>query len=214
MTDKYSKEKTLVYPIQVTSMIRYISTVPTVFLIFTLVLFISCSSDPADEDSGTSNHLGQGWYAYNSGDYSQAILYFERALNADPELADAHNGVGWSNLSLALPFSLAQESFQNAVRYDPKNADAWIGLANVLYLRQKDNSDFNSAIRAIENALQGDKEYLYRHDYDAESDIYALKASCYFFLGENQKSLQEIEKVLKIEKDNTIAILLQQLING
>ena len=193
---------------------RCFSSVSTIYLTFILFLFVGCSNDPADEDSDTSNHLGQGWYAYNSGDYTQAILNFERALKADSELSDAHNGVGWSNLSLALPFSLAQESFQNAVRYDPTNADAWIGLANLLYLRQKDNSDFVSAIRAIDNALQGDKRFLYRHDYDSDSDIYTLKASCYFYLGENQKSLQEIEKALRIEKDNTTAILLQKLING
>lgn len=195
-------------------MVRHLSTVPSIFLIFIPILFVSCSNDPTDEDSSTLNHLEQGWYAYNSWDFTQAILNFERALNAEPELADAHNGVGWSNLSLALPFSLAQESFQNAIRYDSTNADAWLGLANVLYLRQKDNSDFEAAIKAIDNALQGDKGFLYRHDFDSESDLYALKASCYFFLGEKQKSLQEIEKALNIDKDNTTAILLQQIING
>ena len=188
-------------------------TVPSIFLIISLLFYMGCSNDISDEESVTSDHLGQGWSAYNSGDFTQAILNFERALKADDELADAHNGVGWSNLSLALPLSLAQEAFQNAVRYESSNADAWIGLANVLYLRQKDNTDFESAIRAIDNAFQGDKRYLYRHDYDSDADLYVLKASCYYFLNEHQKSLLEIEKALKIEQDNTTAILLHQLIN-
>ena len=181
-------------------------------IICSLVFIISCSNDD-DENTTVSNHVGQGWYAYNSGNYTQAVLNFERALNANPESSDAHNGVGWSNLSLALPLSLAQESFQNAVRYDPSNGDAWVGLANVLYLRHKDNSDFESAIRAIDNALDSEKQNLYRHDYDSESDLYALKACCYFHLGDYDKALQEIEKAKRIDKNNRTTILLQKLIN-
>ena len=155
----------------------------------------------------------QGWNAYDSGDFTQAILDFERALNADHTLADAHNGVGWSNLSLGLPLSLAQASFQTAVRFDASNGDAWVGLANVLYLRQKDKTDFESALLAIDNALQGEKQYLYRHDYNTESDLYTLNAWCYFYLGDIQKANQEIENVLRIDQENKTVILLQRLIN-
>ena len=177
------------------------------------VLHMSCSNDTDVEVSTPSNHLMQGWNAYDSGDFTQAILNFERALNANPELADAHNGVGWSNLSLGLPLSLAQEAFQTAIRIDVSNGDAWVGLANVLYLRQKDRTDFESALLAIDNALQGEKQYLYRHDYNAESDLYTLKACCYFYLGDIEKANQEIENVLRIDKENRTAIGLQRLIN-
>ena len=124
-----------------------ICSFPTLFLIIVASIFhISCSNDTNVEGTAPSNHILQGWTAYDSGDFTQAILNFERALNADPELADAHNGVGWSNLSLGLPLSLAQEAFQTAIRLDTSNGDAWVGLANVLYLRQKDKTDFESAV--------------------------------------------------------------------
>ena len=179
-----------------------------------LILHISCSNDTNVEVPTASNHLMQGWNAYDAGDFTQAILNFERALNANLELADAHNGVGWSNLSLGLPLSLAQEAFQTAIRIDASNGDAWVGLANVLYLRQKDKTDFESALLAIDNALQGEKQYLYRHDYNAESDLYTLKACCYFYLGDIPKANQEIEQVLRIDKENKTAIVLQRLINN
>ncbi len=197
------------------SMKNAICSFPILFLIIVASLpHISCSNDTNVEVSTPSNHLMEGWNAYDSGDFTQAILNFERALNANPELADAHNGVGWSNLSLGLPLSLAQEAFQTAIRIDASNGDAWVGLANVLYLRQKDRTDFESALLAIDNALQGEKQFLYRHDYNAESDLYALKACCYFYLGDIQKANQEIEHVLRLDKENKTAILLQRLIKN
>ena len=187
----------------------------TFFLIVVPALLqISCSNDSNVEVSVPSNHIIRGWNAYDSEDFTQAILNFERALNANPTLADAHNGIGWSNLSLGLPLTLAQASFQTAIKIDASNGDAWVGLANVLYLRQKDRTDFESALLAIDNALRGDKQYLYRHDYDAESDLYALKACCYFYLGDIQMANQEIEQVLRIDKANKTAILLQRLIKN
>ena len=182
----------------------------------------SCSSDSDPNTPSAVNYTAQGWRFYESGDYPQALLSFERAINFDEALADAHNGVGWSHLSLSLNPPLAQEAFQNAVQLDASNADAWVGLANLLYLRNneagnqpariKDTTDFRSAIRAIDNALQGDAQYLFRHDYRSKADLYALKASCYYYLGENQSTAVEINKALQIDTTHRTAIALQNLL--
>ena len=172
-----------------------------------------CSSDSDTDTSSAVNYTESGWRSYESGEYAQALLSFERALNFDETLADAHNGVGWSHLSLSLNPTLAQEAFQNAVQLDASNADAWVGLANVLYLRNKDITDFRAAIRAIDNALQGDAEYLFRHDYRSKADLYALKASCYYFLDEIQAARQETGKALQIDTSNRTAVVLQNLLN-
>ncbi len=186
---------------------------PFILFLILSVLILSCSSDSETVSATAITHTQQGWIAYNSGDFTQALLNFERALNSDPEHADAHNGVGWSHLSLSLTVSLALDAFQNAVRYDSTNADAWIGLANTLYLRYKDTSDFGDAIKAIDNGLNADTKYLYRHDYYTNAELFALKASCYFYLGENQKAMQEIEKALQIDAANRTAIVLQDLLD-
>lgn len=178
------------------------------------VLFIlnGCSSDSDPNTPSAVNYTAQGWRFYESGDYPQALLSFERAINFDEALAEAHNGVGWSHLSLSLNPLLAQEAFQNAVQLDASNADAWVGLANVLYLRNKDTTDFRAAIRAIDNALQGDAQYLFRHDYRSKADLYALKASCYYYLGENQSAAVEINKALQIDTTHSTAVTLQNLL--
>ncbi len=194
-------------------MMRFIWTISATFIsVLPLLMLVGCSND-AETDAATAlSHTQQGWHAYRAADYTQALLSFERALNIDPEFADAHNGAGWSHLSLSLTLPLAQEAFQNALRYDASNADAWVGLANVLYLRYKDSSDFNAAIRAIDNALQADAQYLYRHDYHSNAELYALKAACYFYLGESQLARQEIDKTLKIDAENKTAIVLQNIL--
>ena len=174
-----------------------------------------CSSDSDPNTPSALGHMERGWSAYESGNYAQALLNFERAINFDEELADAHNGVGWSHLSLSLNPPLAQEAFQNAVQLDASNADAWVGLANVLYLRHKDAkdaTDFRSVIRAIDNALQGDVQYLFRHDYHSNAELYALKSACYYYIGENQSAKQEANKALQIDTTNRTAIVLQNLL--
>lgn len=172
-----------------------------------------CSSDSETDTPSAVNYAESGWRSYKAGGYAQALLSFERALNFDETLADAHNGVGWSHLSLSLNPTLAQEAFQNAVQLDASNADAWVGLANVLYLRNKDITDFRAAIRAIDNALQGDAHFLFRHDYRSKADLYALKASCYYYLGEIQSARQETGKALQIDTTNRTAVVLQDLLN-
>ena len=182
------------------------------FLIISFLVLNGCSSDSEPDTSGAVNYAEQGWRFYASGDYAQALLSFERAVNFDETLADAHNGIGWSHLSLSLNAPLAQEAFQNAIQHDNSNADGWVGLATVLYLRNKETNDFRSAIRAIDNALQADAQYLYRHDYQSKADLYALKAACYYYLGEHQPATAEIDKALQIDITNRTAIALQNLL--
>lgn len=191
-------------------------------LAFYCLMLSSCSSDSDPNTPSAVNYTERGWRFYASGDYPQALLSFERAINFDEALADAHNGIGWSHLSLSLNPPLAQEAFQNAVQLDASNADAWVGLANLLYLRNneagnqpariKDTTDFRSAIRAIDNALEGDVQYLFRHDYRSKADLYALKASCYYYLGENQSTEVEVNKALQIDTTHRTAIALQNLL--
>lgn len=191
--------------------------VPYLMMLIAVILAVlitlnGCSSDSDPNTPSAVNYTAQGWRFYESGDYPQALLSFERAINFDEALADAHNGVGWSHLSLSLNPPLAQEAFQNAVQLDASNADAWVGLANLLYLRNKDTTDFRSAIRAIDNALQGDAQYLFRHDYRSKADLYALKALCYYYLGDDQSTVVEINKALQIDTTHRTAVALQNLL--
>jgi tetratricopeptide (TPR) repeat protein len=171
-----------------------------------------------------------GWEKYRSGDYGAAILAFERALavaaDAQPETtgdssitADAYNGLGWVYLGFSKGLSVNQKNIatslskvQEAIARDSTNADAWVGRAGLLLVRRRSQDDLRDALEAIDNALQGDAQYLYRHDYDSEADLYALKAQCYYYLGELDKAQGEVERVLAIEKNNGVALAMSKLL--
>ncbi|MCZ6679243.1 MAG: hypothetical protein O7E52_18595 [Candidatus Poribacteria bacterium] len=180
---------------------------------------IGCSEDAEFDTATAQKKQAEGWTAYDGGDFSKALLSFERAINLDATVADAHNGLGWSHLSASRVSSMnpqiiakAQGAFEEAIRLDTSNADAWIGLANTLFLRREKASDFQTALRAIDNALKADHRTLFRHDYQSAADLYALRAACYYYLGETNLASLSIDAAVKIEPQNTAALSLKQLL--
>ena len=190
----------------------------SVILILCLMSF-GCSDDLEIDTAVVEKRQRDGWAAYDEGDFSAALLHFERVIELDASLADAHNGLGWTHLSAAhapgtTPEILdkAQRAFEAAIRSDTSSADAWIGLANTLFLRRESASDFQIALRAIDNALQADPRSLYRHDYQSAADLYALGAACHYYLGQTNLASATIESALQIEPSNTAALSLQHLL--
>ena len=190
----------------------------SVILVFCLMAF-GCSDDPEVDTALVQKRQMDGWTAYDKGDFSTALLHFERVIELDATLADAYNGLGWTHLSTTRSpattpevLTKAQTAFEAAIRSDTSSADAWIGLANTLFLRRESASDFQIALRAIDNAVQGDPQTLFRHDYQSIADLYALRASCYYYLGQTDLAKSAIENALQTEPSNTTALSLQHLL--
>ena len=190
----------------------------SVILVLCLIAF-GCSDDPEVDTAVVAKRQMDGWAAYDKGDFSNALLHFERVLELDATFADAHNGLGWTHLSMAHAptttpeiLAKAQTAFEAAVRSDSSSADAWIGLANTLFLRRESASDFETALRAIDNALQADHRTLFRHDYQSAADLYALRAACYYYLGQTILARSSVESALQTESSNTAALSLQRLL--
>ena len=190
----------------------------SVILILCLICF-GCSDDAEVDTATVEKRQADGWTAYDKGDFSAALLHFERVIELDTTFADAHNGLGWTLLSTTHApattpevLAKAQKAFETAIRSDASSADAWIGLANTLFLRRESSSDFQIALRAIDNALQGDHRTLFRHDYQSIADLYALRAACYYYLGQVNLAKSAIETALQTEPSNLAALSLQNLL--
>ena len=184
-------------------------------------VILGCSDDPNVDTEAARKNLADGWTAYNRGDFSAALLSFERAINLDENLADAHNGLGWTHLSASPVSSInpqimttAKGAFEEAIRIDTSNADAWLGLANTLFLRRDKDSDFRAALRAINNALDADNGFFFRHDYQSAAELHALKAACYYYLGETALAKSSIGTAIKIDPQNATALALATLLEG
>ena len=191
----------------------------SVILILCLIASFGCSDDTEVDAEAAQREQMDGWVAYDRGDFSAALLHFERAVDLDTTLADAYNGLGWAHLSIPREpaaaseiLADAQRAFEGAIRSDASNADAWIGLANTLFLRRESTTDFQTALRAIDNALQGNHQTLFRHDYQSAADLYALGSVCYYYLGQTDLARSAIEDALQTEPSNAAALSLQQLL--
>ncbi len=194
---------------------------PTIIisLMFVCWLIAGCGDDIEVDENAAKENLQIGWQEYTKGKFDSALLNFERAVSLDNSLSDAHNGLGWSHLSASQSdnFNLqliqkALVSFQEAIKRDENNADAWIGLANALFLRRENQQDFITAVQAIDGALKVDSALLYRHDYKSKADLYALKAVCYYYAGDVQSARREIENTSDIDTGNKTVLAIQELL--
>ena len=189
-------------------------------------LLFACGDNEEEQTLTSEENLKIGWEEYSLGNYEAAIQAFERVLTASSSSItatkmDAYNGLGWAYVSFSRDavvnqknMSISLSKFQEAIALDSTNADAWVGKACLLLIRRSSQADLRDALDAIENALQADAAYLYRHDYDSKADLYALKAQCYYYLGELDNAREEVERVLAIEKDNVAALAMRRLLQS
>ncbi len=188
-------------------------------LLCLIALWWGCSDDQAPS-LGALDQVDQGWQAYGASDYASALIRFERAVSQAPTLADAHNGLGWSRLGNSQELFLnphlidqALNAFQDALRHDPENPDAWVGFANTLFLRRKSPKDFIQAVEALGMVeSKRNSPYLYRHDYVSFSDLLALKASCYYYLGDMEAASLAVQEALQQNPEQETALVLQRML--
>lgn len=74
---------------------------------------------------------------YDNGDAGQSILYYQRALNIDPDMPGVRTDLGtmyWRNDDI----SLAEQAFREAIARDPGFGHAYVNLGLLLH-RAKGN---------------------------------------------------------------------------
>ncbi len=176
-----------------------------------------CGGDDTAEPANAHAALKRGWAAYTKGAFSDALLEFERAVNLDAALADAHNGAGWTHLSLAQgepsesAVDLAVDSFRRAIQNDEALSDAWVGLGMALYVRRADAQDLNEAGEALAAALRTGGGSLYRHDYSSEADIAALDAWRLYHAGDSAAAFRRASDALKLNPSLQAAQILLKM---
>ncbi|HEX29132.1 TPA: tetratricopeptide repeat protein [Candidatus Poribacteria bacterium] len=182
------------------------------------IALIGCGGE-RDAFERSQRDIDRGWAYYSVGDMSSALMSFERATSVDLPPGDAYNGLGWVYLSSSEEvggndqlISQAVGAFQQAVRIDMENSDAWVGLALSLFLRRSDEDDLKSAIEAIDQAMKNEK-LLYRHDYTSKADLWALRGLCNFYLQKVDLALEDLRKALRIDPRNETALRLLYLID-
>jgi len=101
-----------------------------------------------------------GWNEYAAGLYSDAAQSFRQVLAADPECADAANGLGWA-AARQDSLETAKSALEAALALEPGFADALAGLAFVGAALRDDDTAIASASALLD--AEGD-DYVFRRD--------------------------------------------------
>lgn len=120
-------------------------------------------AETAAQISRARDELRRGIDAYVRGDTAGALVLFDRAIELDPQLAEAHFQRGQllarRSSSKALDFEdrkLAQESLETAIRYDPDNPMYMLELGKLM-LKQQIRLDAERVLnRALDAAGRAD----------------------------------------------------------
>ncbi len=88
-------------------------------------MFVSCSNN----DQEKFNELIKGNDALASGNYDEAIDYYDRALQMDSEFADAYNNMGVAFYENDEP-GMALENYNHAIRIKPDYYEAILNRSN------------------------------------------------------------------------------------
>jgi len=92
---------------------------------------------------------------YDNGDAVQSILYYQRALDINPDLPGVRTDLGtmyWRNEDI----SLAEKAFREAISRDPSFGHAYVNLGLLLH-RARDN--INEAREVWQQLLTNDPDH-------------------------------------------------------
>ena len=166
-----------------------------------LVVFLTLAPGLAQEPTGSTYKeaqteaqpfLQRAEIAWRQGHFQEAAQSYRQALKIQPDLAQAHYGLGLA-LARLQKYQEAATSFQAAVQSEPKWARAHKDLG-VAYLKLK---RWPQAAQAFKNALQYQPE-------DPEA-FYNLGVAL-GRMGQHQEALKAFEEAVRLKPDYVAAL--------
>lgn len=118
-------------------------------------------------------------YLYDSGDFKQAYRYANRAVNIEPDYADAYEQRGWILKTMG-DLDKAEQDYRYCIALDDK-AGNYLSLARVLRLKGGNTDEVRSLLRS---AIEADT---------VSGSFYNNRPLCYALLGERENALKELE---------------------
>jgi serine/threonine protein kinase len=129
--------------------------------------------------------LNEGNMLQDSGQYEEALVAYERALQLDAKYVDAYDALGDACSSLNR-YQEALDAFNRAIQLDPTFAHAFEGKGNILYNWQR----YQEALVAYERALQLDSSSM---------SAYCGKGDALYYLNRYQEALLSYERASQLE---------------
>lgn len=145
--------------------------------------------------------LAQGDYNkglsyYKQGNYAKAIAEFEPIVKDNPEYEDGFRILGHSYLKTR-QYDKASQAFRKAIDLKDGNINSYLGLGIALYNQGR----YQDSIATL---LEGEK---YAQATRDKLQIYQMRGSAYFNLGNWSKAIENLEKAQSIQRGNASTLL-------
>jgi len=134
------------------------------------------------------NNMDKGIELYDLGKYEEAITYFKKALEIDPNNAHALNNIGRAYAQLA-DYEIAKKYFEQAIQIDPNYQNALSNLGHVYQILGK----YEEAIKYYEESLKINP-----------NNIEVIKNTGYTLseLDKHEESIEYFKKALEIDPND------------
>jgi len=139
-------------------------------------------------DPGNASHfLGAGRLFESRGRTDVALNYLRKAIEMDERLFEAHHALGLILYRTKHPME-AKAEFEAALKWNPDDFEAFYYLGRLL----KEMSDFTAALLAFEKASRSSELRL---------KCLVERGGCYMSQGSLDKAIPELERAVKLVKD-------------
>lgn len=165
-------------------------TLITISLLFVTV-FISCNVEPEDPLLLYEAEINGGWIAFTKGNFAEANLRFQQAIEVDSASAEAYSGLAW--------VLFKQDSLEKAfVMFDSAetmlNPNASLLAGHALALNVVKNYALSNQLAELALKIDPAWTFPYLSNLDF-NDLIVLKAENYFMLGNFSQSLREVNRI-------------------
>ncbi|MBT3606890.1 MAG: hypothetical protein HN515_01430 [Candidatus Marinimicrobia bacterium] len=180
--------------------IQYIFKLRIQLLILIVFLAVGCeeflSNDDflsAEADSYTG-FLANGWNAFSTGEYEDALTAFHSAAERDATQPEVYLGLGWSQLRLMDAVN-AESNFQKVISFaflDESNATQLLNDAHAgLTFLELVNSDYENVINFGNKVISNDSNYEFDKDNTINvTSVLNTMAEAHYYLNQISDSFK------------------------
>ncbi|GAB6266389.1 MAG: hypothetical protein STSR0001_18360 [Methanothrix sp.] len=184
-----------------TKKMRAWTGIALVLAVFSVLCLAAAAQETADD------WYKKGIESINKGSSEEAINAYDRALDINPDYADA-----WSGKASALgiqgkhqeaiqAFDKAIESYDKIIKVNPRDADAWYGRGVALEYRAVIMGSFNNstqernmyrgeAVQAFDNAIKINPQY---------AEAWKFRGAVLHLMGRYEEAAEAFNKALEID---------------
>ena len=169
---------------------RFVISITTALVAVLLIAATGCKANP---EKAKKKYLESGVSYVDKKQYDAAAIQFKKALQVDPNYAEAHYQLALTYLRQGKGRDGYLE-LRQAVKLDPNNMKARLELGNLLWA----GKDFKGA--------EEQAHYVVEHDPN-NADGYTLMGTTYFALRDTDQAMQAYNKVIELKPNDSGAYL-------